>query len=83
MIRVLSRVSEKHPDMTDIEVIGAWEVRIKTQYRLDGDKPYILAVGVSPKGRLIAMIAFDDDGDTVVFHAMRASKKTMDELGML
>ena len=83
MIKVLERVLIRHPDMTDIEVLGAWEARIKTQYRLSEDKPYMVAIGVSSKGRLIEMIAFDDDGDTVIFHAMKASKKTMDELGML
>jgi len=83
MIKVLDRVSRCHPDMTDIEVIGAWEARIKTQYRLNEDKPYMVAIGASSKGRLIEMIAFDDGGDTVIFHAMKATKKILDELGML
>jgi hypothetical protein len=83
MIRVLARVAERHPDMTDIEVIGAWEVRIKTQYRLDGEKPYKVAVGVSPSGRLVELIAFDDDGDTIIFHAMKATKNILVELGIL
>jgi hypothetical protein len=32
---------------------------------------------------LLEMIAFKDGGDVVVFHAMEATKKILDELGML
>lgn len=83
MIRVLDRVAERHPDMTDTEVLGAWKVRIKTQYRLDGEKPYKVAVGISPSEKLVELIAFDDDDDTVIFHAMRATKSILIELGIL
>jgi hypothetical protein len=69
--------------MTQDEVTGAWKARIKTQYRLDGDREYLVSVGVSPSGRLLEMIAFEDGDDVVVFHAMKATKKILDELGML
>jgi hypothetical protein len=69
--------------MTLDEVTGAWLSRIKTQYRLDDDKEYLVAVGVSPSGRLLEMIAFEDADDTVIFHAMKATKKILSELDML
>jgi len=83
MIKVLERVTNRHPDMIKEEVVGAWESRIKTQYRLDGDKPYMVAVGVSPSSKLIQMIAFNDGDDAVVFHAMKATNKILIELGIL
>ena len=83
MIKVLERVNKRHPDMIELEVVGAWESRIRTQYRLDGNKPYMVAVGVSSSGKLIQMIAFDDGGDMVIFHAMKATNKVLIELGML
>jgi hypothetical protein len=83
MIRVLERVEDRHPSMTLDEVTGAWKARVKTQYRLDGDKEYLVAVGVSPSGRLLEIVAFEDGDDVVVFHAMKATKKILSELGML
>ena len=83
MIKVLDCVSQRHPDISNFEVVGAWEARIKTQYRLEDEKLYMVAVGLSPKGRLIEMIAFDDADDTVIFHANKATKKVLNELGML
>ena len=83
MICVLDRVPERYPDMTSKEVTSAWESRIKTQYRIDGDKEYMVTIGISLKGRLLEMIAFEDGDDIVVFHAMKATKKTLVELGIL
>ena len=83
MIHVLERVIEKHPQLTQVEVESAWVARLKTQFRLDGDKDYMVAIGMSANGRLIQMIAFEDGGDIVIFHAMKATKKTLDELNML
>ena len=83
MICVLDRVSERHPEATSEEVTGAWLSRIKTQYRLDDEREYMVAIGVTPKGRLLEMIAFEDGEDTVIFHAMRATKKILAELDIL
>ncbi|MDJ1651544.1 MULTISPECIES: hypothetical protein [Gordonibacter] len=84
MVIVLDRVTERHPDLTKAEVVSAWEWRLKTQFRLDGDKPYLVAVGVSSSGKPLEMIAFDDRGDTVIFHALTPpTKKLLAELDML
>jgi hypothetical protein len=83
MIRILSRVVERHPDITMDEVSSAWRVRIKTQFRVTDEKEYQVAVGVSSNGKLLEMLAFDDNGDTVIFHAMKATKKILSELDML
>ncbi len=83
MVKILKRVADKHPEMVDKEVLSAWKCRLKTQFRLDGDKPYAVAIGISTKGRLIEIIAFEDDGEMIIFHAMKASRKMMDELGIV
>jgi hypothetical protein len=83
MIIVLDRVVNKHPELKPQEVLSAWESRIKTQFRLDDEVEYMVAVGVSQNGKLIEMIAFDDADDIVIFHALKATKKMLTELGML
>jgi hypothetical protein len=83
MVKVLGRVTDKRQSLTIKEVMGAWESRIKTQYRLDDDREYMVAIGVSPSGRLLELIAFEDDEDVVIFHAMKATKKILIELNML
>ena len=84
MVLVLKRVIKRHPDITQEEVVGAWWSRIKTQYRIDSEKEYMVAVGVSPNGRLLEMIASEDEkGTIVIFHAMKVTKKVLVEVGML
>jgi hypothetical protein len=83
MIIVLERVTKKHPELTNDEVLSAWESRVKTQFRLSSEKAYMVAVGVSSNGKLIEMLAFDDEDDTVIFHALKATKKILNELDML
>ncbi|MDR1421804.1 MAG: hypothetical protein LBI64_02945 [Coriobacteriales bacterium] len=83
MINILGRIDEKHPDLKTEEILSAWESRVKTQFRLTDEREYMVAVGVSSSGKLIEMIAFDDGEDTVIFHAMKATKKILTELNML
>jgi hypothetical protein len=83
MIRVLDRVIERHPEFTVDEVIAAWEARVKTQFRLDGEKEHQVAIGVCANGMLIEMIAFSDGDDTVIFRVMKAIKKMLSELDVL
>lgn len=84
MLVVLDRIKKRHPDITNEEVVSAWESRIKTQFRVDEDKPYLISVGVSNTGKVLEMIAFEDESDVVIFHAMTPpSKKFLKEIGML
>jgi hypothetical protein len=83
MLRVLDRVFERHPQLTQADIESAWAARLKTQFRLDGDKEYMVAIGMSATGKLLQMIAFTDNEDTVIFHAMKATKKTLSELDMI
>lgn len=84
MVIVLERVFVRHPDLTLMDVRSAWEARIKTQYRLSDEKPYMVAVGAASSGRMLEMIAFEDGSDIVVFHALTPpTKKLLRELKML
>ena len=84
MIIVLDRVFLRHPDLVVSDVKAAWKARIKTQYRLSDEKPYLVAVGVAPSGRLVELIAFEDGKDIVIFHALTPpTKKLLHELRML
>ncbi len=84
MVKVLARVYARHPDLSEEDVLTAWDNRLRTQFRLDGEKPYMVGVGVARSGKPLEMIAFDDQGDTVIFHAMTPpTKKLLKEMGML
>lgn len=84
MVIVLDRVFLRHPELTVSDVETAWEARVKTQYRLSDEKPYLVAVGVASNGKLVELIAFEDGEDTVVFHALTPpTKKLLRELRML
>lgn len=84
MVVVLKRVTERHPDITEDEVLSAWDGRIKTQFRVDGDKPYLVSVGVAFSGKAIEMIAFEDDEDIVIFHAKTPpTKKLLREMNLI
>lgn len=82
-IKVLDRVFRRHPELSKEDVKTAWENRLKSQYRLDQDRPYIVGVGVAKSGKPLELIAFEDGSDTVIFHAFTPpTKKFLTELGM-
>lgn len=84
MVIVLDRVFRRHPELAEPDVRSAWNARIKTQYRLSDERPYLVAVGVASSGRPIELIAFEDEEDIVIFHALTPpTKKLLRELKML
>ena len=82
-VRVLEKVVERYPNLTYEEVESSWDARLKTQIRMHDEMPYIVSIGVSSRGQLVEIIAFDDGGDTVIFHAMTPPPRNLlAELGM-
>ena len=79
---VHERVHLRHPDVSDDDVIYAWHHKIKERKRPKTDPTQYAAVGFDSHGRLLEMCAVRNlDVDAmVVFHAMRATRKMMEEL---
>ena len=80
---VMERVHLCHPDIDQHDVIKAWDNIQKSMRR--NVKPYnYVAVGIDGKGRQLEMLAFlDENSDWIVYHAMRATRKVLRELGVL
>ncbi len=76
------RVMERHPELTQEDVLSAWENALAYLPRLGEDPDRYIAVGADAHGRLIEMVAtHTEKGDWVIFHAMTPpSKKTLIEL---
>lgn len=72
------------------DVVAAWRGQFGAMHRRSGRYPSIIAVGYSPQGRLIEMIAqdasaySDEDGTPlrVLFHANYATGRFLRELGI-
>ena len=76
------RVHEKHPELTDAEVLEAWASCIVAAPRLDRDPREYLAIGADGRRRLVEMVARrTDSGVFVIFHAFTPpTRKAMVEL---
>jgi hypothetical protein len=82
-IRIHPRISDRHPGITQDDVLAAWKNTIRCQRRVGIEINHYAAIGVDRKGRLLEMVAAKTaDRAWVVFHAMKASQKMFDELGM-
>ena len=81
---VHSRVSERHPELSNQDVLDAWESCIRAVPRIDADAVDYIAIGADTYGRLIEMVArVTDDGTWVIYHAFTPpTKKALRELGM-
>ena len=78
------RVSERHPELSDQDVLDAWESCIRAVPRIDTDAVDYIAIGADSNGRLIEMVArATEDGEWVIFHVFTPpTKKALRELGM-
>lgn len=80
---VLPRVSSRHPDIAEADVLAAVKT-VSAVRRRNFDMPchYCLA-GADAKGRLIEVIgAEQEDGTLIVYHAMKLTAKMAAELGL-
>jgi hypothetical protein len=81
-VSIHPRVHQRHPEITDEDVLDAWASCILSRPRLDKNPNEYLAVGVDTNGRLIELAAIRGaDGSWTIFHAMTPpTKKTLIEL---
>lgn len=82
-ISVHSRVRKRHPELTDDDVLAAWENSLMSAPRISKNPQEYVAIGFDGKGRLIEMVAVrSSDGQWLIFHAMTPpSNRTYSELG--
>lgn len=78
------RVCERHPELTEQDVLDAWESCVRSVPRLDRDPSEHIAIGMDSHGRLIEMIARRVSVNTyLIFHAFAPpTRKALVELGM-
>ena len=84
-VKVHPRVMQRHPELSEADVLSAWANAHWYATRYTGDKDAEIAIGADANGRLLEMVAAEDDeGNLVVFHANTPpTKKFMQELGLL
>lgn len=81
MIEVHPRVAARHPDLTDADVVAAWENAVAMRHRNFDPPAHIAAAGLDTKGRMIEMVGVElEDGGMLVYHAMRLTAKMAGEL---
>ena len=83
-VLVHPRVMERHPELSESDVLSAWDNTMAQMARLDNEDDRLVALGADPQGRLVEMVASRaTDGTWVIFHAMTPpSQKTLRELRM-
>lgn len=76
------RVMERHPNLTEEDVLTAWSNAIASIARVDDENDRLVALGADGHGRLVEMVANrTPNGTWVIFHAMTPpSRKTLTEL---
>lgn len=84
-IVVHPRILKRHPDLTETDVLSAWENTIAYLPRLEPDPLRYIAVGFDSRNRLVEMVAQKTPNDIwIIFHAMTPpSKKTLAELKLV
>lgn len=79
------RVLERHPELSEDDVLDAWASCFRSVPRLDRYPHEYLAIGADSKGRLIEMIARKTSADVwIIYHAFTPpTQKALRELGMM
>jgi len=77
------RVIERHPELSEKNVLDAWNNCIHARRREDKDSNEYIAIGSDQNGRLIEVVAKLDADAWLIYHAMTPpSKKTLKELAL-
>lgn len=79
------RIAEKHPELSEDEVLHAWNSCLKSVPRIDKNPDEYIAVGVDPLGRMIEMVARrTPSGPFIIYHAFTPpTRKMLFELKLL
>lgn len=82
-VAVHPRVSARHPDVTERDVVAAWAHAVAMRCRNFDPPAHISAAGLDTKGRMIEMVGVElEDGGVPVYHAMRITPQFARELGL-
>jgi hypothetical protein len=82
-IVVHPRVGQRHPEISDEDVICAWNAAIAIQNRMYEPPDYYAAAGADTKGRMLELVGVAIDIDTLmIYHAMKLTDKMRKELGL-
>lgn len=81
-VTVHPRVQARHPGIGEADVVFAFENTLCSRARKTSPIQWV-GVGVDAQGRLLEYVAVENEPDGwLVFHAMLASAKTLEELGL-
>lgn len=77
------RIQRRHPEVTEEDVRTAWENLIRIQQRENTADEQYFAIGIDGTGRALELTATrTEEGETLIFHAMKATQKACKELGL-
>ncbi|MDR0500236.1 MAG: hypothetical protein LBG97_03180 [Coriobacteriales bacterium] len=83
-VAVHPRVKTRHPEISNEDVLNAWENAIAFARRDGAADDLYVAAGFDNSGRLLEVVAAKGKGeDWLIFHAMKATQKTLSELGLI
>ena len=69
-VLVHPRIAERHPELSNQDVLDAWAGSIRAIPRLDGEVTEYIVIGSDRHGRLVEMVARDIGRDTwLIYHA--------------
>lgn len=78
-----SRVQKRHPELSESDVLEAWNNCIRSRPRLHKNPDEYIAIGIDGKGRQVELVAIrGTDGDWLIYHAFTPPTKNFKrELG--
>ena len=80
---VHERVMGRHPELSEADVVHAWEHAFAMQRRIKVDPESILAAGADRKRRVLELLGVEiSTGRVLVYHAMPITMKVARELGL-
>ena len=77
-------MTEKHPNLSNEDVLHAFENYEVCKQRLDKEKYECLGFGFDGRGRMVEFVAVrDEEGDWLIYHALTPlSENAIEELGL-
>ena len=81
-IAIHKRVTQRHPNLTEKEIIFAWQTALESALRIDSPRfPECVKIGYGKSGQLIEMVGVQTEDGWLIYHAMTPpSRKTMTEI---
>ena len=74
------RVMDRHPELSEDDVIAAWNGYVRMMRR---EADQVIAIGFDGNGRAVEMVTKESDGDFLIYHAITPPTiNALRELGM-